>query len=845
MPAFGFSNEAEAKKKEEGGLLANVGSAVEFLRPDKLLPAFVGAGLQQARAIPTMASAAAAGGDIEKIEAAGNSPLGFLVDVENVKKQQELANRNEGATGIADKFNAVLGGISPVAQNLQLGFAETGLRGGAAVGSGITQTGLAGPKLSPNEAAELIGVPSYGQAASKGQAGAMLLGDVLNVAPGLKGAGAATKANPLAGTAAGSKIAQAGAALEMAPIAPYALPARGIYKGIQRGVVDATAFPRLAQIAEKEIPVLSAAAAIPESAAQAVGDKWAGAATRAEGLKQQGIINRSPEYAPEIAKYEELIKETPAGPLLDEYTAGYQDLINRAKAEARTEAQYNIVRWADKQAKELGVAPEKLNPTTALGRIVEEVDGELNAVPAGSTSEAFQAPGTPGQLSFEGIDPASAGAVSDLYPRNIREGLKASEKVDTQTAVRNIPANFTDDLIESHMRGLDAPALPKGLGGKAIQGYDTMMKAWKDQVLALRPAWHTTNLVGNTMGALLMGEVSPIWFSKNAKRIMEESQKPRELTGQAMGRGIGAEVIAEAAGQAPKGGKLRQGYRKATEKSYKVNQGVDDFAHTAVALSKFDELVAQGMPVTEARQAAEAFSLRTMGDFGNMSAGERAVIRRISPFYPWYKHQAKATFRFPMENPGRFAQSQAFANRLTPGQERPEGAEFLGRFTPMGGGQFLSVGGDIGVGDPSGSPILNPKMMLSGLTPPAQAVMAAAGYDPRKGGALQAAPGQSWLSGAAGYALNQSATSKLGADVVDQLKGEGGLVRGSTRAPIVSGGRPIADSKRGGPLLPFLTGVSVQEPDLAGAKKRSRKAEKTEATKAKNYRKAAKKRPKS
>lgn len=889
-------NAPASKKEEEGGLLNNIMSAGEFLRPDKLLPAFAQAGIQQSKAGATALAGAimlgSGGIDEERLKRLDESKLSFMTDTENLRKQRDIANTRGGAGGIADKINAAIGTVSPVFQNVQFGFANTGLRGGAALGSGITQTGLAGPRITPNEAAEMLGVESYGQAAQKGQAGSLLLGDILNVAPALKGAGVASKANPLANTAAGARIAEAGSMLERAPLAPYSVPAKSVYRGVQRATVDATAFPKLAGIAEKNIPVASKLASGAEGAAQWAGDKWAGAAVRAEGLKQQGLINRSEEYALPLSELETNIKamakegadEATLAPLLEEY----QTIQNQAKAEALRETKYSMVRWADEQARKLGVAPEKLQPTNAFGRIVQEVDDELAqqvTAPGLSSLEEFPeamsgisrktAPAVeaealrPRGIPAEGGQVGSAGRrleqdIKKAYP-DIEAGFtgkvtKAGDKVPAgagklpegapvtpaaELATRNIPENFTDRLIESHMKGLDAPALPKGLGGKALQGYDTLMKTWKDQVLALRPAWHTTNMIGNAMGAMMMGEVSPIWFAKNAKRVMEEAQNPAELTGMAMGRGIGAEALAENVGKAPKGGKVRQGYGKAVEKSYKFNQGVDDFMHTAVALNKLDELLANGVPYAEARNAAESFSLKTMGDFGNMSAGERAIIRRVSPFYPWYKHQAKATLRFPMENPARFAQSQAWGNRVSGGgNEAPEGAEFLRRFAPLGGGKFLSVGGDIGVGDPTNSPIFNPSMAIGALTPAAQLPLAAAGIDPRKGGKLEAAPGQSKLSAAAGYLLNQSATTKLGADVADQLRGQGGIVRGSTRAPIVADGRPIADSKVGGPLLPFLTGLSIQEPDLRSAAKREKKKQKTEKSKEKSYNKAVKKKPK-
>lgn len=947
MPnAFDVGRETvqKTKKEEEGGLLSNIMSAGDFIRPDKLLPAVGGAALQQARALTTLGAAAAAGGDIGKIEGAGNSPLGFLVDVENYKKQRELANSgNEGITGAADKFNAVLGAVSPLAQNLQMGFAQTGLRAGGAVGSGISQTGAFGPRFSPNEGAEKLGIESYGQAAREGRAGALLLGDVLNVAPALKGASAGGALNPLAETAAASKISQAGAALERAPLAPYYVPARGAYRAFERGIVGADAFPKLAALAEKEIPVASRAAGLTEEGAQKIGRRWAGAKVRAEGLKQQGLINRAARQEIDTVqgRIDELEKTAPDSPELAQMYEARDALHSELKADAARETKYEVVRWAHNKAKELGVPAERLQSTNAFGKIINEVSDEMaqgvatreigdfnprsmvqrpaptpTPIPEGtifpedllrSTERRFAEPtpvlgqsnlfeqgispetiakgrefaaegGKPVQLGFEGgasrgiseeaiqasralepasvsqgalpgIEPAVAGAET-IYPKNIRESLKTSEKLQPR-AVREIPEHFTDDSIRAHMRGLDAPTLPEGVGGEAVKMWDQMMTAWKTGVLPLRPAWHSTNIVGNVMGAVLMGEVSPIWFAQNIKRIMKEVDDlekghPSELLGASTGRGLGVETARDIAGISEKG--LQGKVKRAAQKSYGFNQKVDDFSHVAVALHELDRQLAAGISRDAAVNAAEAFSLKTMGDFGNMSAGERSMVRRVLPFYPWYKHVSKATLRFPMENPGRFLQAQALANRLTPGQETPEGAGYLKGAIPTGGGGFLRIGGDIGLGVEN-NPLLDPTSTFQGAAPPIQWLGAAAGLNLARGRELQTAPGQSRASAIGGYAINQLPITKTLADLADTVRGQGGIVRGDTRAPIISGGRPIEESAQGAGFLPasaiqYLTGLNYQKPNLKAAAKREKKAEKTQKSKEKSYQKAVKKAPK-
>lgn len=996
---------------DENTAAANVRGATDFLNPSNLATAATGMAVQQARALPTALATAhlAATGQLndQGIKSVEQSPLSFGFDTANLRKQQELFNRNEGATGIADKINAGMGLVAPALPNITESFAQTGLRGGAAVGAGITQTGLAGPRLTPNQAAELIGVPSYGQAAEQGQAGAMALGDILNIAPALKGASFAGAANPIP-EAAGAKIAQAGAALERAPLAPYSVPAKATYEALQRGMFGADVAPSLARMAEKEIPVVSNLAGRGEQVLKDVSGRWANAYQRAEGLRQQGITNRearplidtlqgkindleaaqgaaSPQLEASVAadnaakfkaaeldsmpendpgraaaqteldqlqaRADELRAQVPDSAELQDAYAAREDLHSELKADALRETKYQLARKADAMAKKLNIPADRLVPTNAFGKIFEEVNNELatnaverapvgadfkarpimapataptpktlpegpfaedllaqrerrfaeptpvlgqpglfdqgispktiakgrefaatqgkpvqlglgeSATPKGISQEAIQAaknvePASVSQLGLPGIEPASAGSVESLYRgeagKAIRSELKANEKL-SPGAVREIPENFSDKYIEASLKGLATPTLPEGFAGKGLKYYDNMITAWKTGVLPLRPAWHTSNIVGNAMGAMLMGEVSPIWFAQNIKRIMGEVDALQkggksELVGASTGRGLGVEIASDLQNVGDKGllGKMKRG----AQKSYEFNEKVDDFSHVAVALHELDRQLAAGVPVAQAVDAAEAFSLKTMGDFGNMGAGERTFIRRALPFYPWYKHIAKATLRFPMENPARFLQSQAWANRVTGGpQAQPAGAEYLGGMVPMGGGRFLSVGGaDLGM-NVENNPLLNPTNTFTGVAPPLQWLAAANGLNLARGRELQTAPGQNRASAMAGYAINQLPILKMPADVLDTIRGEGGIVRGDTRAPIVSGGHPILQSAQGiGPLpasaISYLTGATYQEPNLPAAAARAKKAEKTAATQEKAYQKAVKKKPK-
>lgn len=927
---------------------ANVRGVTDMLSPGTLLPAVAGAGLSQLRAPATALAAGhlAATGNLDdaNIKALEQSPLSFAFDTNNIRTQQELFNRNQGATGVADKINAVGGLLSPAARNIQESFAETGLRAGAGVGAGITQTGAFGPRLTPNQAAELIGVRSYGQAQEEGQAGAMLLGDILNVAPALKGASFASSLNPIP-EAAGAKIAQAGAALEKAPLLPYSVPAKGAYEALQAGKYGADVSKALTGLAAKEIPYISKGAGKAEEVAKSLSNRWLRAEDRAEALKQQGLVNREArveidtlakkiddleaaqgEASPQLraaldledtisvnrsrlaemdpadpsrsaletdlatkeAQAAELRAQVQDSPELQQAYAANNEFLRELRNDALRETKIARVQKMHEMAKKYNIPQERLVKSDAFGRVFTDTLDEMGRVadeaaasPAKGLTAAeefpkamgspFRNPGAgwetdvidtalPGGSGFQSPGLAQREAASSLtealgrkFPDIEGGGAKVADRVPAR-AVREIPEGYSDKYIEASLKGLETPVLPEGFAGKGLKYYDDMITAWKTGVLPFRPAWHTGNIVGNAMGAMLMGEVSPVWFVQNAKRIMNEvdilsgkKEGISELLGTSTGRGLGVEFANDIRNVADKG--LIGKGKNLAQKSYKFNQTVDDFSHVGVALHELDRQLAAGIPRAAAVDAAEAFSLKTMGDFGNMGAGERAFVRRVLPFYPWYKHVAKASLRFPMENPGRFLQAQATARRLTGGpQEAPEGAEFFGGMIPMGGGRFLNVGGDIGL-TPGSSPILNPTEIGGAVAPPIQWLGAANGLNLARGRELQAAPGQNRASAVAGYAINQLPLLKVPFDIADTVRGEGNVVRGDTRAPITSGGRPILQSAQGiGPLpssaIQFLTGATYQEPNLKGAKARAKKTEKSEASKEKAYNKAVKKKPK-
>lgn len=760
---------AQKKKPEEenflGTLGKNVAGAGEFLNPAKLVPAIVagvGGGAastakELARLVPTTA-ASLTGADIKTLE---ESPLSFGINTELLKKTQDQSKP------LAERFMGGIEETSPLLGQGAKGIAETGIRLGAEAAAPI-----AGRSAQELLADTNAGGISYGERFKQGQLFPTVVQDLLAVAPAARGLGGGLEKAGLPGAEA---VTRAANVAERAPLAPYTVPAKGLYNAVRTAEAGGTAFPRLAAMAERPglagIPQRLGQGA--ENLAQQTGDIWRGTSQRAEALGQ--IAENEQVIRPQLEAMEQVANAVPEGPAREAILAERQALLDQSKAEALGEAKFNIQTAArEAKAGELGLPRRQV---------------EVSALPKGFQDKAIN-------QAFEGLDRAQA---SNAYVRT----------------------------------------------------FDKVTSAWKGGVLPANPAWQAGNAVSNGITAMTFGDVAPNWYVKNIKRVAEQVKNPTEGGGMSIGAGQAQEFGKRAGQEATT--KVGKAASKISEGAYKLNEVVDDQAHMAVYLHELDKLKAAGTPVKEAQALANKKALQTMGDFKNMSSVEKNYIKRAIPFYAWSKHAAKLTAREAMENPVKQLRLATVANKLGPPTPQ-EGQEFLEGQIALPGGKFLRLPGQMQHGLLGGlgqNPLTNPTEGASAINPIAQQILAAGGLDVRKMEKLEPGQGQSFLSGAAGYETNQIPLIKMLADLAEKQQ-HGGLregtnvVKGSTRAPILSQGKLIKDTKQDvagipAPLLRFLTGASLDQPDLEAAAAREREKQKTEKKKTASYEKNLKK----
>lgn len=223
-----------------------------------------------------------------------------------------------------------------------------------------------------------------------------------------------------------------------------------------------------------------------------------------------------------------------------------------------------------------------------------------------------------------------------------------------------------------------------------LRVYDKVTGAWKNSVLALNPAWHYGNVLGNVVMAGLGAGLTPgemLTHGREAIRLAKAGEIPPEIAS----AGYRFTEKAVDTGAAPTGIKGR--LRHPIQASYAFNDAVDGIGRTMVYMAKKDKGFSS--------EAALKMSLDAMGDYSRMNPFERNVVRRIVPFYAWQKHITKLAFRLPLEHPARVAWTLHLADmgdELVP----DEGAEGFDAAT-------LKVGDNrIGVSQlfPFGSPFL-------------------------------------------------------------------------------------------------------------------------------------------
>lgn len=246
---------------------------------------------------------------------------------------------------------------------------------------------------------------------------------------------------------------------------------------------------------------------------------------------------------------------------------------------------------------------------------------------------------------------------------------------------------------------------------------DTPTDFWRTLTLTYRPAWVVNNAVGQTL-LYVLNHSGPGGAAAYAASVLDEAKRSGRYFPEDLRYGLFAAEGAQAGGFLGAGAlsSVRGAERRMRNKINTINSAVSDnvprrAAWYAIAKKHnkllnriegtnrtFDEFL------TELQRAADNpldgnAKLRQLHDdlvqevldelidFSDLSAAERAVIRRTIPFYSWIKGITKATFRFGYEHPAKAALLTVLSETL--GEQQLQrllglGEEILSNVDPIG-----------------------------------------------------------------------------------------------------------------------------------------------------------------
>ena len=206
---------------------------------------------------------------------------------------------------------------------------------------------------------------------------------------------------------------------------------------------------------------------------------------------------------------------------------------------------------------------------------------------------------------------------------------------------------------------------------KFLRMHDTVQDAWKAWTLAIFPAYHTRNFVGNLWNNWLAGISDPKWYlmaSKLQSYAWSKGRKggfhftdglgkrwtPDELIQEMRHRGvldrgfIPADITRTLSQEMKKGTFKNLGRgNKVIEFGFKVGQQIENQSRMAHFMAKLSE----GMTAEDAAMSVKKY----LFDYSDLTDFEKNVMKRIFPFYTWTRKNVPLQLQHLITQPARFS----------------------------------------------------------------------------------------------------------------------------------------------------------------------------------------------
>lgn len=281
------------------------------------------------------------------------------------------------------------------------------------------------------------------------------------------------------------------------------------------------------------------------------------------------------------------------------------------------------------------------------------------------------------------------GKLSAWNASDWRGRLTPGKEVDLNTPV-----------IPQHIWREYAPTVRES-DNKFLHAYDTALRHWKAADLYLTGRWHTNLLLGHAVMSMVGTGTDPINYFRNVqiatrlerlrlglgtvedRAFVEEHATPAQARALALSKGYtpGA-VVDRGYSESEFGGGERDlentgfmarhapGNVHPIQAGWRFQSHIDNLNRTATWLGLLDKgLDESGLADFRKaypemahltndeikNEAAIRLSIRTIGDYKNLSHFEQSTVKRIIPFYGWMRHVTKLALNLSIHNPVRVA----------------------------------------------------------------------------------------------------------------------------------------------------------------------------------------------
>lgn len=299
----------------------------------------------------------------------------------------------------------------------------------------------------------------------------------------------------------------------------------------------------------------------------------------------------------------------------------------------------------------------------------------------------------------------------EAFMHAVREVMPTLVDDKTMIGIRRPKMYQIPKEVAERVRSIIQPVTPFGEAHEMVKLFwDTPLQAFKFSVLALSPRWVVNNTAGNML-LTAMGDVSPESFVKSMKAGFKELI-PEEVTAGGFRRaeipgtkrvvtpntGFTEKLTGLFTGATPTEGILKdvqnvvarpvRGMQKVADTVYAANTAIEDYFRNATYVDKavkaarekiakdvstgifdtktmLDKFLQRGafsdasvQKVLAEMSKDEKFTARLvdqvddiMNNYQKMSNTERSIIRRVVPFWSWWKFMHKTFLKLPFESP--------------------------------------------------------------------------------------------------------------------------------------------------------------------------------------------------